>query len=377
MNPMRRLFPALLVCFLSMTVASAQVRTAIAYKYANLIYPGALLTLPNAINNANTIVGSYFDASSNEHGFIFHAGKFTRVDFPGATSTEATGLNDIGDIVGIYQVPGPLNLHGFVRHNGVFTTLDDPAATFATRPLGINIQGTIVGNYDDAHGFIYEHGTYRTYDAPQMPGETPNTQLNSINNLGWIAGQVFTTGIWRGFWMKGDDLDFLEPAGANDSQVLAVNGHGDVVGCHDANSGFISFGAERSGEAENAEVFPPQQQLASCATGVNYARAVVGIYFTVSRPYGFVGVPAMRLTVIGPVDHSSQRNPVRITATASGSNPISQIQVWLNRKQVFRIKEATLNRSVNLPLGSNQRLVIQAVDSHGSTAKLVENVTIY
>jgi len=367
----------LLVELLYTTTASAQVRTAIAYKYANIVYPGALLTLPNAINNANTIVGSYFDAASNEHGFVFHAGKFSRIDFPGATATEAMGLNDLGDIVGVYQLPGPLNFHGFVRHNGAFTTLDDPAATFATRPLGINTQGTIVGSYDDAHGFIYEHGTYRTYDAPQTPGETSNTQLNSINNLGWIAGQVFTAGIWRGFWVKGDDLDFLEAAGANDSEALAVNGHGDVVGCHDTNSGFISLGAERSGEAENAEVFPPQQQLASCATGINYARAVVGIYFTAKRPYGFVGVPALSLAVNGPADHSSQRNPVRITATASGNSRISQIQVWLSYKQILHVNGATLNKSVNLPLGSNQRLVIQAVDSHGVTAKLVENVTIY
>ena len=63
MKPKHRLFPVLLVCIISTTVASAQVRTAIAYKYANLVYPGALLTLPNAINNANTIVGSYFDGS--------------------------------------------------------------------------------------------------------------------------------------------------------------------------------------------------------------------------------------------------------------------------------------------------------------------------
>ena len=144
----------LLVGLLYTTTAAAQVRTAIAYKYANIVYPGALLTLPNAINNANTIVGSYFDAASNEHGFVFHAGKFSRIDFPGATATEATGLNDLGDIVGVYQLPGPLNFHGFVRHNGAFTTLDDPAATFGTRSLGINTQGTIVGSYDDAHGFI-------------------------------------------------------------------------------------------------------------------------------------------------------------------------------------------------------------------------------
>ena len=358
--------------------ALPQVQMSVNYQYANLAYPGALLTLPNAINNGGSVVGSYFDASSNQHGFLFRDGKFYSIDVPGSTATEAMGINDFGDIVGDYQLPGPLNFHGFIRHRGEFSKLDEPNAAFGTKALAINNSGVIVGSYDDAHGYIYRNGAFRTYDAPQLPGETPNTQLNGISNLGWVAGQVFTGGIWRGFWIAGGDFGFLESARGIDSEVTAINSHGDIVGCHDSNSGFISFGLERKEPKEGvAEPFPRQHRLASCTTGINYARAVVGIYFTVSKPYGFLAVPSIILTASQPLDHSVQPNPVKLVATASGTHDITQIQVWVNYKQVFHVKGNSLNTKLTLPTGPNQRLVIQAVDSQHRTAKVVASVTVH
>jgi hypothetical protein len=357
--------------------AFSQTSTSVAYEYAKIAYPGALLTLPQAINNENVVAGSYFDSGDNVHGFLYRRDKFSSLDFPGATATEVMGINDHGDIVGVYQLPGPLSFHGFLRHDGQFTTIDDPAAQFGTTAFGINNAGTIVGSYDNAHGFIYENGVFRTYDAPQAPGESPNTQLNGINSLGWIAGQVFTGGIWRGFWIIGEDLDFLERPNNRDSQVTGINTRGDIVGCHDANAGFISFSAERKERSERtAEIFPAQQALASCVTAINYARVVVGSFFTVKRPFGFMAIPVLTLTVSVP-DRLSQKNPMKISATASGLHPITEIQVWMNSKRVLDVKESTLNRVVNLPIGSNQRLIIKAVDSKQVTTRIVRTISIF
>jgi len=249
------------------------------------------MTSVRGINNENVIVGWYLDSAANVHGFIYRHGEFTAVNVPGATGTQVLGINDLDDIVGVYQVPGPLNFHGFVRHHGVFDTIDSPAAQFGTTAFGINREGIIVGSYDNAHGFVYRHGSYETIDAPQLPGEPANTQLNGVNNLGWISGQVFSGGFWRGFWMIGEDFDFLEAPGVGDSEVMGINAQGDVVGCHDANAGFISFAVEAA-ETEAAGDSPPaQEKLASCATAVNHARVVVGNYFTLQQPYGFVAVP--------------------------------------------------------------------------------------
>jgi uncharacterized membrane protein len=366
------LMPAIFV-----STALAQTSTSVTFNYAKVQYPGAILTLVNGINNSNVVVGSYFDSADVVHGFVYRQGKFSAVNFPGASATEVLGINDFGDIVGVYQLPGPLNFHGFLRHNGVLSSIDDPNATFGTMAFGISKTGEVVGSYDNADGFVLENGEYRTLNAPQLPGESPDTQLNGINNLGWIAGQVFTGGIWRGFWIAGTDFDFVEPAGATDSQVTGMNGRGDIVGCHDAQSGFVSFTVENGEGSEAAEQFPVQTPLASCASAINYSRVVVGNYFTVQRPYGFLAVPTLTVNVTSPRNHSSFSNPVRISATAMGNNPISQIQVWVNSKEVFHVTGSTLNASRSLPVGTNERFVIQAVDSKGVTAKVVETISVH
>ena len=289
--PTRFVSLLLLLFAASAPAAISQTSVSVTYNYAPLSYPGAPVTNVNGINNSNVVVGYYYDSQYFGHGFIYRAGKYTPVNFPGATMTEVLGINDLGDMVGVYQVLGPLNFHGFVLHKGIFKTIDSPAAQFGTTAFGINREGTIVGSYDNAHGFVYRHGSYKTVDAPQLPGEPPNTQLNGVNNLGWISGQVFSGGIWRGFWIIGDDFDFLEAPGFGDSQVTGMNARGDIVGCHDANAGFISFAVEDAETNAAGESPPVQEKLASCATAVNDARVVVGYYFTLQRPYGFVAVP--------------------------------------------------------------------------------------
>ena len=371
-------FHFLLAIFLGCAATGfCQTSTSIAFEYAKVAYPGALLTQVNGINNNNVIVGSYFDSASVEHGFVYRNGKFSAFDFPGATASEVLGVNDLGDIVGTYQLSGALNFHGFIRRNGAFKTLDDPKATFGTMAFAVDKAGTVVGSYDNAHGFAYSNGNFRTLDAPQPKGETPETQLNGINNLGWIAGQVLTGGIWRGFWIVGSDLDWLEAAGTRDSQVTGINGRGDIVGCHDAQSGFVAFAVESGEGAETREAFPAQHALASCASGINYARAVVGNYFTVSRPYGFLAIPALTLNVKSPPNHASTSNPVQVSASASGNNAVAQIQVWVNSKEIFHVSGGTLNKGIQLPLGSNERFVVQAVDSKGTTTKVVETISVH
>jgi len=355
----------------------AQASTAVTYEYAKIAYPGAIFTLVTGINNRNVVVGSFFDSSDNEHGFVYHDRKFTAVNVPGATATEVLGINDLDDIVGTYQLPGPLAFHGFLRRKNVFYTIDDPQSSFGTMAFGINKSGEIVGSYDNAHGFVYKNGAFETLDAPHLPGDPSNTQLNGINNLGWIAGQVFTGGIWRGFWVHGKDLDFVEPAGSSDSQVTGINGRRDVVGCHDAQAGFISFGVERAEGREGAEHFPVEVRLASCASAINYARAVVGNYFSVNRPYGFLAVPELTLKVSSPPNHSSYSNPVPVSATAFGIHPIAEIEVWIDSKKVAHVRGNTLKTRVALPIGVNQRFVVQAIDSSGVTTKAVETISVH
>jgi uncharacterized membrane protein len=271
--------------------AFTQTSTSVTYKYAYIVFPGARVTTASGINNQNVIVGSYYDSQYVVHGFIYRAGKYTAVNFPGATETEVLGINDNNDIVGMYQVSGALNFHGFVRHKGSFKKIDDPSAKFGTMTFGINKAGTIVGSYDNAHGFVYENGVFRTVNAPQLPGEPHQTQLNGINDQGWIAGQVFTGGIWRGFWLANGKFNFMEPPGSTDSELTGLNSRGDVVGCHDSQAGFVSFAVGTY--SSSAAGFPREQSLVSCASAINYSRVIVGSYSTVKNSNGFLAVPVL------------------------------------------------------------------------------------
>src|SRR5688500_10239662 len=56
-------------------------------------------------------------------------GVFTTIEWPGATSTTPSGINNAGVIVGRYILDG--RTHGYVRGtDGELTTLDYPGATF-------------------------------------------------------------------------------------------------------------------------------------------------------------------------------------------------------------------------------------------------------
>jgi hypothetical protein len=75
---------------------------------------GVLITLPFDVNNRGQIVGITTTAPSlgpddNEvRGFVLRdgaGGPFTQIDVPGATDTAASGIDDRGRIVGLYQRP--------------------------------------------------------------------------------------------------------------------------------------------------------------------------------------------------------------------------------------------------------------------------------
>jgi len=363
---------SLLVALFTTLVPAAisQTLVSVTYDYAAISFPGAPVTNVNGINNSNVIVGSYYDSQYFVHGFIYRAGKYTAINFPGATVTEVLGINDNGDIVGMYQLPGGLNFHGFVRHNGSFTRIDDPSAEFGTMAFGINKFGTIVGSFDNAQGFVYQNGTYRTLNAPQLPGEPYQTQLNGINDQGWIVGQVFRGGIWRGFWIANNQLHFVEPAGSTDSEATGINDRGDIAGCHDIQAGFVSFAV---GNYASAGKFPPEQRVVSCASGINYARAIVGSYSTLNHQNGFLGIPALTLQVSLTWPSA---NLVHIAATASGNNPIAQIQVWLNGSEVYHVAGGTLNANIKLPAGTNEKLIVRAIDSKGVSTKVTDTITV-
>lgn len=108
-------------------------------------------------NNRDLVGGDYSDASQAVHGYLWsEASGFRTLDFPG-NQTGIRGINERGDVTGVYANVGTRE-HGFLLRDGVFTTVDYPESTEDGGTLVINDEGLIVGGFVDVsgreHGFI-------------------------------------------------------------------------------------------------------------------------------------------------------------------------------------------------------------------------------
>ena len=109
-----------------------------------------------AINNYGDVAGFYAKTSSLTDAFLrLHDGRFITLAVPGASMTQAFGVNDHDEVVGAYAVGtgSSATMHGFTWRPGHgFTTVDDPHGVGTTTINGVNDAGDLVGFYVDSAG---------------------------------------------------------------------------------------------------------------------------------------------------------------------------------------------------------------------------------
>jgi probable HAF family extracellular repeat protein len=168
--------------------------------FTTIDYPGATSGGAYGINDLGQIVGGFCNTGNvcggtilnpTAHAFLDDHGTFTELDYPGAYETQANAINNAGQIAGVYNdiTGGP---NSFVYQNGVYTNIDDPNAVW-TNATAINNHGVAAGYYADSnlrtHGFLYQNGRFTTVDHPNAGG----TSLSGINDDGFLVGNWFHT----------------------------------------------------------------------------------------------------------------------------------------------------------------------------------------
>lgn len=127
-------------------------------KFARVRVPGIAGLGPslsaNAINNAGDVAGFYNKTPSQVDAFLkLHSGRFVTIAFPGASMTQAFGVNDSDEVVGTYTVGSGNSAvtHGFTWRGGRFVSVDIGGAS-STTINGVNNEGDLVGFFTDPKG---------------------------------------------------------------------------------------------------------------------------------------------------------------------------------------------------------------------------------
>lgn len=192
------------------------------------------------INNLGHVVGFYqIPVTFTSHAFLWKDGVFRDLT-PGGHYSVALAINDAGQVVGV-NYPDKVEGRAFLWQNGVMRDLgtlgwnggglSEPASV----ATGINSKGQVVGwsftAAGDIRSFLWEAGRMR-----RLAGmENVFGKAHGVDNNGRVVGE-FGGSVIRGFrWNAGSVWSMAAPGGGK-TVAQAINGEGKVVGWSTGNS---------------------------------------------------------------------------------------------------------------------------------------------
>src|SRR5581483_1774997 len=255
--------------------------------YTQIDYPGATTTWALGINSAGDIVGLYYDSSQNAHGFLLSGGVFTSIDYPGGPSY-LVGINDLGQAVGTdFQFPFIYDIS-----SQTFQLIQYPVAPVS--PAAINNSGMVVGwletNNAQQFGFIYTPGpSTRLISTP----DAVTTTLTTLDGQGNLIGFSTTAGTSTSFpfsYSHGKYTKIKLDFGGN-PLVNGINNAGtEIVGTYSPNNSASGFVFNVQTKALQPLRFAHE---ATIPNGVNDAGEVVATFYDASTAtyHGFTWTP--------------------------------------------------------------------------------------
>ncbi len=188
------------------------------------------------INDSGNVVGSFQDAASDTHGFLYSNGTYTDLT-PSGTQLSANAINNNNLIAGTWT-----GGHGaFLSNNGgpVTDLCAFPSQyTRAVDVTAINSSGVVVGDCYSTAGnrqaFVYSGGSTATV-LPMLSGSYNESFPYGINASGQIVGQCTGSGdsYAHAFLYNNGTLTDLGTFGGNYTVAFGINDAGTIVGFSD------------------------------------------------------------------------------------------------------------------------------------------------
>ena len=293
----RRHAMALLIGFATLATASSAFAQ---YKYSSIDYPGGVATTIRGVNNHGDMVGGYRVPGQPRHALLVKDGKFIPMaptTVLGTNYSEAFKINDRGDSVGRYISDDGV-VHGYLlTSKGVLTTLDFPTAS-ETLANGIDESGTVVGWWDilDAdgnllaqQGFMWEKGNFSEVNLPGS-AKTAVWANNARGNLVGSWGPDLNLPDHGFVTSKNQFISFDAPfPGGSFTVAGGINASAEIVGQYNDADGF-PHGFLAMGATFTSLDYPGA--LITTAWGINSAGQIVGNWYDSSfTVHGFLAQP--------------------------------------------------------------------------------------
>jgi probable HAF family extracellular repeat protein len=260
--------------------------------------PNSTWTEASGVNDLGQVVGTYTDADGVAHGFMYQNGVYTVLDYPGMSHNYAFGINNDGAVVGSFSpvIPrGPYSA-SLRTSAGVWSAYDFPG--HETDGRAINSAGHIVGIYNSGpgtpdHGFLKIGDNYTSIDYPGAP----ITFVMGINDAGLVTGTYRNTqGLVNGFVYVNGTYTSIAYPNATETIVTEINNANTIVGWKieaGKTSGYVLNGARY-----RPVIVPFSGAANTKPRGINELGAIVGSYTAPDCPIGcsFLATPAPAAT---------------------------------------------------------------------------------
>jgi hypothetical protein len=293
----------------------------------------------NGINDSGQIVGVY-----GAGGFLYSGGNYTTINVPNSparASTSPLGINNAGQVVGYYNDGSQYS--GFLLSGGNYNLFQAPGSMGYTVASGISSSGQIVGSYHDRgatnHGYLFSGSTYTTIDVPYADG----TEARGINDQAQVVGTLHVPrlGISSFLLSGGSYIGVLGTA-------AGINNAGEIVGDY-FDSNLRQHGFLLSGGIYTTLDVPGSQS--TVLSGINDAGQIVGDYVDAAgAQHGFLATPvpepgAFLLLAIGTLGLMAWASWLRFVRSAS---PRPVLFPSVRFRVIRHIQSPTVNSSTSL-----------------------------